>query len=206
MCLLHKLLKRYVVATLLFILSGVPSNAQSSYFPRGVFSPDTRLDRFVSNWYSKNLTALKEPSLFALRKTQPHDSYRFVWLRTFHHPVAIRIDLKADGTGILTTKIANGAGGYNPGVLIVNKTRPLTSEEIHRVLGQVTESNFWSLSITWTEDRRGEDGSEWIVEGVKKNQYHLVSQWSPKTGPIHQIGLLFLLTLAQLDIPRKEFY
>jgi hypothetical protein len=203
---LQRILARQILLTGFLCLFCLSVGAQSHYFPKGAFSSDTPEDRFVSNWYSKDLTALKEPSLFALRKTQSHDSYRFVWLRTFHHPVAIRVDLTADGTGTLTTKIASGAGGYQPGVLTVNKTRQLTSDEIHSILTQVAESNFWSLSTTWEEDRRGEDGSEWIFEGVRRNQYHVVTRWAPKEGPIHQIGLLFLLTLAQLDVPKKEFY
>lgn len=205
---MRKLLTKQILPiALLFVFAlDIPVNAQTSYFPKGAFSAGTQLDRMRSRWYSSDLVALKEPSLCARLKASPHESYRFLWLRTFHHPVAIRLDLKADGTGLLTTKIANGASGYKPGVLIVNKTRLLTNEEIHRVLGQVTESNFWSLPATWEEDKRGEDGSEWIFEGVRKNQYHVVSRWSPKEGPVHQIGLLFLLTLAQLDIPKKEFY
>jgi hypothetical protein len=205
-CPLQRFLARHILLTGFLCLFGLSVGAQSPYFPKGAFSSDTQEDKFVSNWYSNNLTALKEPSLFALRETQSLESYRFVWLRTFHHPVAIRLDLKADGTGILTTKIASGAGGYNPGALVVKQTRLLASEEIQSVLKRVTESNFWSLSTTWAEDRRGEDGSEWIFEGVRKNQYHVVTKWAPKEGPIHQIGLLFLVTLARLDIPQKEFY
>jgi hypothetical protein len=140
-----------------------------------------------------------------MRRTRSCDSYRFLWLRTFHHPVAIRLDLKADGTGVLTTKVSNGAGGYDPGVLIVNRSRLLKPEQVLSVLGQIKDSSFWSLPVR-DRDRAGEDGSEWIFEGVKKDQYHVVSQWSPKTGPIRKIGLLFLIDLAQMDIPKAELY
>ena len=47
-----------------------------------------------------------------------------MWLRSFHHPVAVRLDIMSDGTGKLTVKIANGAAGYKPGKLVEN-TSPL---------------------------------------------------------------------------------
>lgn len=131
-----------ILAILSLFLFGITSIAQVVYFPKNAFSGNLRDDRFVSDWYSRNLMALKEPSLFEKQKTLTNVSYRFVWLRTFHHPVAIRLDLKADGTGILTTKVASGAGGYNPGVLTVNNSRLLTPEEIHHVLGKIKTRTF----------------------------------------------------------------
>jgi len=195
--------KNFLAIIALFF--GITSTAQVAYFPRTVFSTDLREDRFVSRWYSRDLSALKEPSLFEMRKALSYGSYRFLWLRTFHHPVAIRLDLKADGTGVLTTKVSSGAGGYDPGALTVNKSRPLTPEQVRSVLEQIKDSSFWSLPVR-ERDRAGEDGSEWIFEGVKKDQYHVVSQWSPKEGPIRKIGLLFLTDLAKMDIPKAELY
>lgn len=87
-------------------------SAQETYFPKGVLSSDARGDLFRANWYSKHLKALEEPSLLGLAKNPSLQSYRFVWLRTFHHPVIVRLDIMADGTGDLTVKVASGAGGY----------------------------------------------------------------------------------------------
>jgi hypothetical protein len=61
-------------------------------------------------WYSAQLRALKEPSLFQLASNALSHSYRFLWLRTFNHPIAIRVDIKPAGTGALTTKVTSGAG------------------------------------------------------------------------------------------------
>jgi hypothetical protein len=202
---LRKSLAKQILAISVLSLFGKTSATQVTYFPRTVFSTDLREDGFVSKWYSRHLRTLNEPSLFEMRRTLSYDSYRFLWLRTFHHPVAIRLDLKADGTGVLTTKVSSGAGGYDPGVLTVNKSRLLRPEQVRSVLGQIKDSSFWSLPVR-ERDRAGEDGSEWIFEGVKKDQYHVVSQWSPKEGPIRKIGLLFIIDLAQMDIPKAELY
>ena len=82
-------------------------------FHPGSLDDSPRGDQFLYEWYSKQPKALDEPSLWTLSKTQKEQSYRFLWLRTFHHPAAVRIDV--NGTSRLTTKIASGAGGYAPG-------------------------------------------------------------------------------------------
>ena|ERR1039458_4389217 len=90
----------------------------AQFFPKS--SLDPRGDDFKANWYSTQLRALQEPSLFALATNRKAESYRFLWLRTFHHPVAVRVDLQADGSWMLVTKVANGAGGYSPGSVTTN--------------------------------------------------------------------------------------
>jgi hypothetical protein len=196
---------RQILTTAIVSLFAITSIAQVAYFPRKAFSTDLRNDRFISNWYSRDLRALQEPSLFSARASMPNDSYRFLWLRTFHPPVAVRLALKADGTGLLTTKVASGEGGYNPGILSANTSRLLTKEQVHIVLMQVKDSDFWSLP-TMTNDQTGTDGSEWIFEGASKGIYHVVSRWSPGKGPIRKIGVFFLFDLAQMDIPKNELY
>ena len=114
---------RGFLCVLLTILA-TASFASAQYFPKG--SLDSRGDEFKDDWYSHQLTALQEPSLFAMMKTPSSESYRFLWLRTFDHPIAIRLDLQPDGTGILTTKVASGTGGFRPGVLAETSSRTLT--------------------------------------------------------------------------------
>jgi len=83
-------------------------SAQDSYFPKGALSDYDRVDIGKADWYSGQLRALDEPSLLEEAKNPSLESYRFVWLRTFHHPVAVRLDIMADGSGKLTVKIASG--------------------------------------------------------------------------------------------------
>ena len=98
----------------------VSAFAQEPYFPQGILGDDAQGDLFRSNWYSKHLKALEESSLFQMAKASSAESYRFVWLRTFHYPVIVRVDIKSDGSGELTTKVSSGAGGYAPGKLVEN--------------------------------------------------------------------------------------
>jgi hypothetical protein len=179
--------------------------AQSRYFPTGSLDDSPRGDQFLYEWYSTQLKAFGEQSLWTLSKTQKEQSYRFLWLRTFHHPIAIRIVVNADGTSRLTTKMTSGAGGYGPGQLVQNETSAQTKERTDWFLGKIHENKFWELAL-FDKSRMGLDGAQWIIEGVKNGNYHIVGRWSPHDGPVRVMGLLMVKVLAKLEIPAKETY
>jgi hypothetical protein len=197
---------RYITLALVMLAAAVTGPAQESYFPRGVFSDDTRGDQLRANWYSKHLKALEEPSLIEWAKNPSQESYRFIWLRTFHHPVIVRLDVRTDGVGVLTAKVANGAGGYEPGKLIENTTRPLTHEQTDTFLGQVSKVGFWKLPTSENSGTTGEDGSQWIIEGIKDGKYHVVDRWTPTEGGVRELGLSLALGLAEMKVPKDELY
>ena len=171
--------------------------AQTKFFPPGALSERKDLDQFVSDWYTKQLQALEEPSPWELSKTPGTQAYRFLWLRTFHHPVAIRLEINADGTSRLTTKMASGAGGYGPGKLVQNDVRTLTKERTDWFLQVIEANSFWKLPSR-DETRMGCDGAQWIVEGIKDGSYHIVDRWSPERGEVRAIGLAMIKKLAKL--------
>ena len=174
------------------------------YFPAGALSGYDQSDKGRARWYSAQLKALDEPSLLETSKDPALQSYRFVWLRTFHHPVAVRLEVMGDGTGRLTVKIASGAGGYEPGKLIENTSRPVTREQTERFLNRVNSHGFWGLPSF--EDHSGFDGSRWIIEGVKEGKYHVADRWTPGKGPVHDLGVTLAFTLAGLKIPKDQLY
>jgi hypothetical protein len=179
--------------------------AQTAYFPKGTFGDDQRLDQFVSSWYTGQLKALGEPSLWERSELPSAESYRFLWLRTFNHPVAVRVDVQRDGTALLVTRIASGAGGYQPGKLIVDRKTLLNQGETQRVIARINGLGFWGMP-SYSRQRGGADGSEWVIEAADHGKYHLVSQWTPKNGPIHDLGDMFLFDLAKISIPKDEIY
>jgi hypothetical protein len=196
---------RIWLGVLVLLLSGAGSLAQSEYFPPGTLAADPSDQEFLSTWYTQQFDALQEPSLWALSKAQREQSYRFVWLRTFHHPVAIRIDLRADGTSRLTTKMTSGAGGYKPGHLVQNDKSTLTKAQTELFLKKIEGNKFWDLEGI-EKSTPGNDGAQWIIEGVKNGKYHVVTRWTPRDGPIRAIGLFMLQDLAKLKIPNDEMY
>jgi hypothetical protein len=193
-----------VTAFAVLFLSVITLYAQDNYFPKDALSSYDRVAASRARWYSDQLRALDERSLLEAANNPSVQSYRFVWLRTFHHPVTVRLDIRVDGTGELTSKIASGAGGYKPGKLIENKSRILSKEQTNKFLDQVKDAGFWELPSY--EENFGVDGSQWIIEGVKDGKYHVVDRWTPAKGPVRDLGAALAFTLAELKIPKDELY
>ena len=92
--------------------------AQTQFFPDRAFCTTNLSSENCDRWYPPYLTAMKELSLWDRSKASETESYRFLWLRSFHHPVALRLDVASDGRGVLVVKVLSGQGGYDPGNLI----------------------------------------------------------------------------------------
>ncbi len=196
---------RYLIVAILTssLLAQTPA-PKGSYFPPNTLDDSADASHFAEEWYSEQLRALGEPSLWESSKNQKLESYRFLWLRTFHHPISVRMDVQPDGSSTLTTKMANGMGGYKPGKLVVNTTQKISAGETAAVLDRIEHSGFWTLAPY--EHTGGEDGAQWIVEGVKDGAYHVVDRWTPEKGPVREIGMMMLQDLAKMKIPANEIY
>ena len=185
------------------IIAFFACSCAAQFFPKHSLDLDKR--DFKAEWYSRQLQALNEPSLFEMAGRPSAQVYRFLWLRTFNHPIAIRIEVRPDGTSALTTKIASGAGGYAPGTLIQDSARSLTQAETKAFLTKVDLAGFWKAPNP-INDQRGTDGSQWVIEGVKDGKYHVVDRWSPGTGVAHDLGIMLAFDLAKLNLPKDEVY
>lgn len=169
----------------------------SHFFPGGIYS------NYVNKAYSKQLSAMNEPSLLELSKKSHLKIYRFLWLRTFHHPISIRLTIKGDGTGELVAKMTSGAGGYEPGVLETNNVLQITKQKVLDFQKQIEKIAFWEMKSKI--ELGGLDGARWIIEGVKDGKYHLVDRWTSQTKAIHE-AVLMLLHLSKFEINKSEIY
>lgn len=161
------------------------------FFPKGVLGENEEADKFTYEWYSKHLIALEEPSLFQARKQKGIISYRFLYLRTFHNPISIRIELdKERKTGTLIYKKTDGKGGYRAGYIEDFKVIKLNENDIKKLLNTFETAYFWRQPIKIKD--YGLDGAQWIIEGVDNGRYHLVDRWSPEDGNIYELGILFI--------------
>lgn len=201
---------RRAVIAILFLLNAAPAPAQSQYFPKGTFVAEGNGEAILLTWYSRELKGLEEPSLWTLSRNDKHAvAYRFLWLRSFHHPVAIRLMIAPDGTAVVITKVSSGAAGYDPGRLIENHTEKLSAIEVKHLLDQMNSAHFWELP---TEEKKKNpsieiDGAQWILEGIQDGNYHIVDRWSPpKNGAYRALCWFFVRNLARMSIPRKEIY
>jgi len=167
------------------------------YFPTGALGSDQETDAFRSRWYSQHLKALGEPVLY---KAGPPGSFRFTWLRSFHHPIAIRVSPMGGGFYQLTATELGGAGGYAPGPVVSRRQRMLSPQESAQALEFFRDPDLWHSEVV----RNGLDGAEWVVESTEGG-YRVALQWSPTKGAIRAVGVE-LLRLADLRIPPSEMY
>lgn len=173
------------------------------YFPVRTFTkqeePPDR-DDFVQRWYGKHLCAMAEGPMTG-RKVD--EAYRFLWLRSFHHPISVRIETAA-GKATLVAVELDGRGGYEPGAVERRKTRTLDTGEWRSLVAAVAGGGFWEMPTIDPKDENGLDGAEWIIEGYRSGTYHVVDRWDGP-APVRAAGEAFLRA-ARFSIPPNEVY
>ena len=176
----------------------IPIDSAILYFKTKPNSHDTTrnaIDSFSNSWYSKMLFAFKEPVLKSYKSDK--EIYRFTWLRTFNHPVSVRLEKQGDIVKLFS-KVLNGAGGYEPGKIIFDTIINLTQKQVDIMNFKLDNARFWNLQ-TESREYNGEDGSEWIIEVVKNNKYHMVVRWTPKKGTAFRIVGEYLILISQIQ-------
>jgi hypothetical protein len=198
------------------------------FFPAGVFGTIQGGGDIKAKWYANALTALREPSLLAEAQAQHGEktqTYRFLWLRTFHHPISVRLTIDAEDVAFVTVKSTDGRGGFKLGSLILDETHKIGKPDVQNFLDRLQNLAFWSLA---TEDDRatdqpdngqahlrvvGSDGAQWILEGAGHGEYHVVDRWSPLDPTITVAAdkkfaelCRYLLKLAAVEVEEKDIY
>lgn len=161
------------------------AGADNYYFVPGTFAtasiPD---DAHSRRWYSSHLAAADEPSLSC---GEPARSYRFTWLRSFRHPVIVRVSVPADGRDAQAEVEAvelDGAGGYEPGAALRRSRAPLAAAQLRAL-----QASFDALGATPAmQDRHVLDGAEWILERRAARGHRAWSRTSPRDGALHALG------------------
>ena len=124
--------------------------------------------------YLAELCAMGEPSLAVAGP----ETYRFVRTRHLGNPVAVRLRLVSDGVDV----VAIEADERDP----ANKRRhefKVAGEAWMTLLMHLQAADFWNLPGDPTDDERGLDGADWILEGRRGGLYHSVIRWEPRPGP-----------------------
>lgn len=166
-------------------LVGLAADPDARFPTQSLVSEDPDSDAFHNRWYSQHLIAMGEP---ALKPSANARTYRFLWLRTFHHPVAVRVVRDASGDRLIAVEL-DGAGGYKPGKVLRRREVTLPAAQADAFERAIEGEGFWSLAVP--DKDVGLDGSEWIVEGAT-TQYRVLRQWTPNDGAIRAMGERFL--------------
>jgi hypothetical protein len=139
------------------------------------------------------LCAMDEPSLSLAGK----ETYRFLWMRHLHNPVAVRVTRAGAGIAVVSVE----ANTQNPR----DERRHEFTTDIapwNAFLTHVDAADFWNLAGDPTEDERGLDGADWVLEGRRGGIYHSVIRWNPKPGPF-RAACEDLITLSGLSFPAE---
>jgi hypothetical protein len=215
-----QVIKNYYNESILVDSFNVPLDDKQFYFPTELFpkvemvfnetskdhflvTPKTienSIDSFCLSWFSSFLYAMNEPLLF--NKYFGKEIYRFTILRTFHNPIMLRLEKDLDSYCIYW-KETDGKGGYEPGSIICDKKKKIDKSDWFNFISMLDSMQFWTMgrSTSW-----GTDGSEWILEGTKSDQYHVVSIWSPGESGYFQKSFLYLLKFTDIKIKKDEIY
>jgi hypothetical protein len=145
---------------------------------------DVEAERYSLFWRTA-----QEPSLY-LASRQPQaerrSSYRFTWLRSFHEPIIVRLDLLPSGDMQMSARRLSGKGGYGAGPIVDRVDRLLTPTEADRIHRVLLQSDVLKLPPIGCE--AGADGAVWIIEANDRGTYRYVNRWSPSGGPLRAAG------------------
>jgi hypothetical protein len=193
-----------------FFFLGALCSAQETYFPPKLYGAG----QIAASWAESDaflLNRLEEPSLFTRTPDISAEAYRFLWFRTFHSPIAVRMDVQPDGRSLLTIKVADGESGFPRTVkkLIQNTTRALSRERTDAFRKKLAGKGFWEAASRDKGGPAATDCDSWMIEGLRAGTYHVVERAIPnrlpKTGEIVQsLGLTLAIELGQIDIPKEE--
>jgi len=178
------------------------SSGQTEFFSPQALSESTWSARFFKGWYSGKLEAMNELPLSALENED--ESYRFLWLRTFHKPVAIHV-WRAGARYFIVVKRLNGRSGYDWGRFDLYWSHSLSENEWDAFMMHLEHAQYWLMPTE--EERILTDGAQWIMEGYREGRYHVVDRGSPDSGAYHD-ACMYLLRHSGLlaETPANEVY
>lgn len=166
---------------------------------RFVDGEEAIISQFEADWFGRELRAFQEPSLYlASVDSRPERSgiFRFLWVRSFHDPIVIRIDRFPDGTAFLTAKQRAGGTGFQGRDRSLR--RALTSVEGEQLRSALVVTRVLNQRPKTCES--GADGAVWLIEATEgAGDYTYVSRWSPQDGPTREFGE-FLIGLTGWDL------
>jgi hypothetical protein len=166
-------------------------------------SPNAGSDRYILEWYSEALKDLGEVTLAS--SSSDDESYRFLWLRSFHDAIAIRVRrLGSDHLVIVRELERTGPRKLDP-TSFTSTAFLLSDEEWNQFTSHLEHACFWQMPAP--TDKIMCDGAQWIMEGYREGRYHIVDRQSPDEGAYRDACLYLLKVSHELErIPLGEVF
>lgn len=175
-----------------------------AYFPEDLTKPTYRcsadgdwvvpfVDTGILAAYAEVLQIANERPIFRDRSSKHKGmarTVRFTWLRTFHAPVVIRIEIGENGKAQVFATRLSGQGGYSYGSIADQLSKSLSRDEIKKIMAMSGPNAFPPAHPHCGPP--GMDGARWLLEGVGDAGYHFSEQWSPRNGDMRDLGVYML--------------
>lgn len=177
------------------------------YFPDLVFDKQKGNDEFRATHYGRQFAAMGEPSLWRRAETGSNDvAFRLLWLPPDDRPVAIRIEGAGESVR-LRAVILDGKGGFDTGVIALDRNLTLGPEQWDKLLKKLARADYWALPTQAGRDGFG-SGEILLFEGVSPGRYHVVEAdpagGSPMLDAARYLAELAGLDEEHLDLPSSE--
>lgn len=201
------------IFALLFLLcfaAGI-SAAESGYFPEDTWVdrrsgvPDAKTWTFYERWYGGQLSAMEEKPLWRGEVSPDAEvAVRLLFLPTFHPASSLLLIAPEAGKLSYTFKQLDGAGGYDPGQLILEDRGLVPSGsalEIAALIEQIDAFSFNTSTNVINPSRICFDGTQVVFEFRRGTQYKAISRHEcelPDQDPIR----LLVLELNEVSLDR----
>lgn len=195
---------------------GIPvANKHNWYFPIEPFMRDStkwmtdytidmimelQSANFTLDWFSESLAWFKEPILSAGYKGKV---YRFLWLRTFDEPIAIRMQ-KIRQHVTISWKLPQFDNSLHTSQSPVEFKKILTVRQWKKFEKMLTTIDYWSM-VPEDHLSTATDGATWILEAAINGKYK-VTERSGYIYPKYTKCLLYLIKLTDLNLPEDRIY
>lgn len=156
------------------VLEVLPPDENPQYFPIGLFSENSELSEWTARRYAKDLRGLGEPSLWKTIMKPDWAVYRFTLIpsRAPGFVLRLMVDPNGDGT-LLVKRWTQGEGAESS--RLRQESVPVGRDQVKEFVQLLADANFWVLSTGKLAG--GVDGQEWLLEGRRSSEYHVVDRW-----------------------------
>ncbi|MBK8247647.1 MAG: hypothetical protein IPK85_09655 [Gemmatimonadetes bacterium] len=180
--------------------AAVQSGPSPAFMPSGAL---TGADSLRVAWFGNALAAMGEPRL----PDHQGEVLRFLWMRTFHRPMAVRLEWRRDGC-LVVLSMLEGRAGEALGAVRKRDSTVTAVDRCDAVRASVHAAGFARTSLPPNVRKR--DGSEWVFERQGRDGYHVVVRWSPELSdasrPFAAAGRAFLDLAAWDQAPDDPIY
>lgn len=191
------------VALIFFWAAAVVAIAQDDPFSKGeamekavqeddtfkVF-PDPAGEPFFAkgkaSYFTRYLSAMKEPSLQRDLAEGTKTVFRFTYLRSFDDPITVRIWQKGDVFEARAVRLKMNRE-YRPLEIIHDRSFRIDPEKLEKIRSELEKKDFWKPLTNDELMLEGLDGSRWIFELHDNNGYKMIDVWSPGSTPLDDV-------------------